>query len=139
MAEKIELGEMIGAARAGLRHHSGVLRYQDFASLVFSELESRHLVVVPKSSSGTSHGTIQTFLQTNFNLHSLLSECFYWLHRHGYLVGAPSWPNPPSTTEFWVTDGGKEWLASGDPTPEDIKQYLKFLSTVVGGYDPVIK
>jgi len=138
MAEKIELGDVIGAARSGLREVSN-FTYSQFAGVVLLELETRHLIQVPKSALTPVDGVNQTFLKNNVLVQALMSECFYYLHHHGYVIGRSSWPNPPDLSQVYVTDRGREWLGGDDPIPEDIKHYIGVLKSLVVKIDPVVE
>jgi hypothetical protein len=136
---ELELGDVIGAARIGLRHTTTKFGFGDFADVVLRELESRGWLKITKTQGGTVSGSNQSFLDGNSRVFVLVNLAYHFLHNQGYAVGSSGWPNPPSITQLWLTDAGKAWINGDDPIPEDIRQYMTVIGHAVPGLDPVIE
>ena len=86
-------------------------------------------------------GQVFQYDQAPDELRVLTTEAFFYLFHSGYITPAPpdGYLNHPQFDRYYVTHRGAEWFKGGEPLPEDVVGYMKFLRDRVSSMDAVIE
>lgn len=82
------------------------------------------------------------YAHRNPELEKLLVECYTFLIIQGIIIPASTTPNFGGTdawNNFRITKYGEEWASSeGEPIPEDVDGFIKFIKNAISGIDEVV-
>ncbi len=127
--------------RQSLRTTSN-FEYRNFVQQLWTELEKAQVPgIVRTPLLQMQSGQVFQYEQTPHELRVLTTEAFFYLFHNGFITPVPPdrYLNHPNFHTYYVTQRGVEWFKGGDPLPEDVVGYMKFLRERVSSMDAVIE
>jgi hypothetical protein len=127
--------------RRSLRATSN-FEYRTFVQQLWSELETAKVPGITRTASHQMYsGQLFEYDQAPQELRNLTAEAFFYLFRNGFICPVPpdKLLNHPIFNRYYVTQRGSEWFKGGDPLPEDVSGYMKFLRQLVSTLDAVVE
>jgi hypothetical protein len=116
--------------------------YRLFVQQLWSELERAKVPGITRTALLQMHsGQVFQYDQAPQELRSLTAEAFFYLFHNGFICPVPPDDilNHPAFHRYYVTQRGMEWFKGGDPLPEDVTGYMKFLRELVSTLDTVVE
>jgi len=117
----------------------GNFEYRHFAQQLWFGLEKLNVAGVVRIPPNQAHLN-QVFQPIPYALQNAAAEAFWYLVRCGYISPLPGdASNILNLHSYTVTERGLAWFDGGEPLPEDIAGYMKFLHDRVPNMDAVIE
>jgi hypothetical protein len=116
--------------------------YRNFVQQLWAELEKAQVKGIVRTPPLQIYsGQIFQYDQAPHELRVLTTEAFFYLFHSGFITPAPpdGYLNPPAFHRYYVTQRGVEWFKGGEPLPEDVGGYMKFLRERVSPMDAVVE
>ncbi len=116
--------------------------YRNFVQQLWTELEKVQVPGIVRTPPLQMHsGQVFLYDQAPHDLRVLTTEAFFYLFHNGFITPAPpdGYLNHPNFHRYYVTQRGMEWFKGGEPLPEDVAGYMKFLREHVSSMDTVIE
>lgn len=116
--------------------------YRNFVQQLWTELEKAQVPGIVRTPPHQAHsGQVFQYHQAPHDLRILIPEAFFYLFHNGYITPAPpdGYLEHPKFHRYCVTQRGMEWFGGGEPLPEDVAGYMRFLRQRVSTMDPVIE
>ncbi|MFZ0705346.1 MAG: hypothetical protein WAM71_07065 [Candidatus Korobacteraceae bacterium] len=116
--------------------------YRSFVQQLWTELEKAQVPGIGRTPLlQMQSGQVFQYDQAPHELRVLTTEAFFYLFHNGFITPAPPdrYLNHPNFHTYCVTQRGMEWFKGGEPLPEDVAGYMKFLRERVSNMDAVIE
>ena len=121
------LASMLPFARAAIRNTSN-FEIRQFADLLFGELEKAEVPGVVRKLSGPTKFDFNE-LNCSHQLRQGTIEIFFHMVHRGFILPEPQgFPVSFNDARYWRTPSGTAWSQGSDPLPEDVVEYVSYLS-----------
>ena len=137
MATSPSVATVLSYMRSAIRNQTQI-SYPDVVEKTLQQMATAQLISPPPNRTFGIHST----LRRDDPIACALVEAFQHLLYTGLIARAPDPPNFPGNlniNQFIVTEQGRDWAAGDMPIPEDSRQYMEVLLSLVPTLDDVIR
>jgi hypothetical protein len=127
--------------RASFNEQMGDLSSKVFFQRLWAKLEAVNDPGVVKPLPHQYHpGQTYLYDQAPYDLQSVANQGFFYLLNAGYIYPKPTGDYLNFSRSEWYcwTERGLQWIKGGEPIPEEVTGYMKFLKEHVPTLDDVI-